>query len=63
MHSLSALKWHVNLDNMFGISQRNIFPFERLYRRQCFDHTSLNSFVNEQKWHDIFVCFHFLDSK
>ena len=36
MHSLSVLKWHVNLDNMSGLSQRKkIFMCECLNRRQC----------------------------
>ena len=65
MQSLSALKWHVNLDNMFGIFQRKkkYFCLSACTAVNVSGHTSLNSAVSEQKWHVIFVRFHFLDSR
>ena len=58
MHSLSALEWHVNLYDMFGISQTKFFfCVGACTTDNVSGHASLNS------RHDIFLRFYFLDSK
>ena len=59
MHSLLALKWHVNFDDMFGMSQRIKYFLSACTADNVACHTSLNSAVSEQKWHDSLVRYYF----
>ena len=48
MHFLSALKWHVNLDHMFGLSQSKNVYVSASTADSVAGHTSLNSAVTQK---------------